>query len=153
MGMIDISLKDVVVREATAEGKIMLGKDSIRAIRERTVRKGDPLYAAELAGISAVKRTSSLLAHCHQLAIEAAEVRFVVEDDSVKAIFKVKATSKTGIEMEALVGASIALLTIWDTVKYLEKDKSGQYPSTSIDGIRIIRKSKGDANGRDTEPV
>ena len=141
--MVDIAEKKAVPRTAEAIGRIKLMKGTIKAIREGKVEKGDPLAAAEIACIQAVKRTPDLIPMCHNMPIDAVNANFDVCDDYVEARCRVSATYKTGVEMEALTGVSVALLTIWDMVKYLEKDEGGQYQSTTISDIRVIEKRKG----------
>ncbi|MBR9690864.1 cyclic pyranopterin monophosphate synthase MoaC [Candidatus Woesearchaeota archaeon] len=140
--MIDISDKKAVRREAEAVGKIILKKDTIEKIRKKEIKKGDVIEAAKLAGINAVKQTSVLIPHCHQILIEFTNFKFEIEEDFIEAICVVKTVAKTGVEMESLVGVSTALNTIWDMVKYLEKDEKGQYPNTRIENISILRKWK-----------
>lgn len=143
VSMVDITEKPVVYREATARGFIRLRKETIEAIREGRVPKGDVLNVARTAAIQAVKRTWDLLPLCHPIPITSVSVDFNVREDGVEVTVTVKATSKTGVEMEALTGASIALLTVWDMVKALEKDEEGQYPYTSIQEIKVVEKIKG----------
>ncbi len=142
-GMIDISKKDVVPRTAEAIGRIVLKKSTIEAIRSRSVKKGDPLAAAEIAGIQAVKRTPDLIPLCHNIPIGSVDLDFNLGDDWVEARCRVTAIYKTGVEMEALTGVSAGLLTIWDMVKYMEKDEEGKYPSTMITDIKVTEKRKG----------
>lgn len=141
--MVDISEKGETTRLAVAEGKIRLRQDTLRAVREKKVEKGDVLTAAGLAALNAVKRTSEMLFHCHPLELTSVEPRFKFLKDGILVSVGVKAVGKTGVEMEALVGVSVALLTIWDMVKALEKDREGQYPFTRISDIRVVRKVKG----------
>jgi cyclic pyranopterin phosphate synthase len=141
--MIDISGKESVPRSAVASGKIHLKKESIAAVREKKVKKGDALEVAKVAALQAVKRTHETIPHCHQINVEECDVWFDVEDEAIIVHCRVKAHYKTGVEMEALVGVSVALLTIWDMVKYLEKDENGQYPKTSISDIQVKEKVKG----------
>jgi len=143
MGMIDVGAKPVIEREAEAGGVIYLRAETVAAIRRGEIRKGDPLPVAEVAGMTAAKQTHLLVPHCHQLLLETVSVRFDVKDRSVEARCLVRAEAKTGVEMEALVGVAMALNTIWDMVKYLEKDPQGQYPETRIDDIRVLWKKKG----------
>ena len=89
------------------------------------------------------KQTHILIPHCHQIPLNTVKVTFEVLDDSIEAECLVKAQARTGVEMEALVGVSAALNTIWDMVKYLEKDSRGQYPKTRITDIRVLSKEKG----------
>jgi len=143
MRMVDVSDKKVVHREAEASGRINLKTQTIEAIRTGEVKKGDPLSAAEIACILAVKKTPELLPLCHPVPITSVRIEFTLAADHIEARCRVEADYKTGVEMEALTGVSTALLTIWDMVKYLEKDEGGQYPSTVITDIRILEKRKG----------
>ncbi len=140
--MVDITKKEASVRTAVAEGKIELKKDTISLIRENKVTKGNVLTTAQIAAIQAVKRTADLIPLCHPLPINKVDIDFELYADSIKALCMVKTDSKTGVEMEALTGVSVALLTIWDMVKSNEKDASGQYPSTEIYGIKVLKKEK-----------
>jgi len=140
--MVDIGEKEVVRRKAVASGKIVLGKASIDAIRSGTVKKGDVLEAAKIAAIQAVKSTPDIVPYCHPIPVESIKVGFDVADGSVTCQVEVNAHYKTGVEMEALTGVSAALLTVWDMVKYLEKDQKGQYPFTCIADIRVVSKEK-----------
>ena len=140
--MIDISDKQETHRTAVAEGRIILDHGTVAAIRNGEIRKGDPIRVAEVAVLLAVKRTPSLLPHCHPIPIGSIDVGFHLGDDSVTCRCTVRARYRTGVEMEALLGVSTGLLTIWDMVKYLEKDGGGQYPGTLITDIRILEKIK-----------
>ncbi|MFW5928725.1 MAG: cyclic pyranopterin monophosphate synthase MoaC [Thermoplasmatota archaeon] len=144
MGMIDISRKDAVKRRATAEGVIELDESTIKKIKEKEVKKGDPLQVAEISAIQAVKKTPDNIPHCHPIPIEGVSVDIKVMKDRIVVSCEVKAIYKTGVEMEAISGVNAALLTIWDMVKYLEKDEEGQYPDTKISGIKVVEKVKGD---------
>ena len=141
--MIDISEKEVVHREAEAVGRIGLKVETIEAIKEGKVEKGDPLKVAEVASIQAVKRTPETIPLCHPIPLTSVTTEFDLGDDDIEARCRVTADYKTGVEMEALVGVTAALLTVWDMVKYLEKDDEGQYPSTVITGVRVVEKRKG----------
>ncbi len=140
--MIDVSKKDIVHREAEAEGRIYLKIDTIKAIKEGRVKKGDPLAAAEISCILAVKKTPELIPLCHPIPLTSIDVNFDYEESSLRVWCRVTADYKTGVEMEALTGVTTGLLTVWDMVKYLEKDERGQYPSTSISEVRVIEKRK-----------
>jgi cyclic pyranopterin phosphate synthase len=142
MGMINITGKKVLLREALASGRITLSPETIKKIREDQIKKGDPLLVAEIAAMKAAKQTYLLIPHCHQIPLNTVDVNFSIGNDFIEANCLVKAEAMTGVEMEALVGASIALTTIWDMVKYIEKDKNGQYPSTRISDIRVLKKIK-----------
>jgi len=143
--MIDISSKPPVPRRAVAEGFIRLKPDTLAAIGQGLVKKGDPLQAGRIAGLQAVKRTHELLPHCHPIPLEHADVTLEMDRSGtgVRARAEVAANYKTGVEMEALTGVGVALLTVWDMVKYLEKDAKGQYPATLITDIRVVQKEKG----------
>jgi cyclic pyranopterin phosphate synthase len=143
MGMVDITEKPIVRREAEAEGKISLSSNTIDVIRAGKIKKGDPLLVAEIAAMNAAKQTHLMIPHCHQIPLDTVRVTFQMMEDAIGAICMVKAQARTGVEMEALVGVSIALNTIWDMVKYLEKNEAGQYPHTRIEEIRVVRKEKG----------
>jgi cyclic pyranopterin phosphate synthase len=142
MGMIDVSGKDIVLRQAETRGFLRLQPKTLSVIRSGAVKKGDPFAFAEAAGMLAVKKTSELIPHCHPLPIEAASLEFTLKEEGVEARCLVKAAARTGVEMEALVGLTMALNTVWDMVKYLEKDDEGQYPATCITDIRVVNKSK-----------
>jgi len=144
MGMVDVTKKPIVLREAEAAGKIFLSKKTIEAIKTGGIKKGNPLQVAEVAAMNAAKQTHLIIPHCHQISLDTVGVDFQVSEGWVEAKCLVKAQARTGVEMEALVGVSIALNTIWDMVKYLEKDEHGQYPDTRITEIMVIKKEKGD---------
>ncbi len=143
--MVDITGKPEVYREAVAEGRIYLKKETIMAIVDRKVKKGDVFEVSRVAAIQAVKGTPRILPLCHPIRITSVEVSFSVADDHVKVSVRVKAHERTGVEMEALTGVMAALLNIWDMVKYLEKDETGNYPTTRIEGVRVVSKVKSDA--------
>ena len=140
--MIDISDKEIIKREAIATGKIILKRETIEQIKNGKIKKGNPLIVAEIAAVNAVKQTQLLIPLCHQIPISSVETCFNIQNEFIEATVTVKAIAKTGVEMESLVGVSMALNTIWDMVKYLEKDANGQYPTTRIENIRVIRKMK-----------
>jgi len=146
--IVDIGGKADVRRRAVASGAIRLRPATIAAIRAGRVEKGDALASAEVAGLHAMKSVWQVLPHCHPVPITAASVSFDVRRDRVVCTTAVEATYKTGVEMEALYGCSVALLTIWDMVKPLEKDASGQYPSSRIEALRVRTKEKGGRQGR-----
>ena len=141
--MIDISSKPDVERIAVAQGTIYLKKKTVQAIKENKIKKGNVLDASQLVGINAAKRASELLPLCHFVPITNVDIEFDIYDDRITVRCSVKGIYKTGMEMDALMGLTIALLNIWDMVKYLEKDKHGQYPSTKITDIWVIEKVKG----------
>jgi cyclic pyranopterin phosphate synthase len=143
MTMVDVSGKAEIFREATATGKIKLKPETVTLIREGKIAKGDPLYAAKIAGVLAAKKTSDLVPLCHPLPLTSVKIEAKILDKStVEVSSTVKAKAQTGVEMEALVATSTALLTIWDMVKQYEKDAAGQYPTTAIEKIHVARKFK-----------
>ena len=143
MAMVDVSNKSEIFREATAAGIIKLKAETVNLIREGKIAKGDPLYTAKIAGVLAAKKTSSLIPLCHPLPLTNVEVNVkIINDLTVEVSATVKAKAQTGVEMEALTAVSMGLLTVWDMTKQYEKDAAGQYPSTAIDNIHVIRKFK-----------
>jgi len=143
MSMVDITAKPEIYREAKAKGTIKLKPETIRLIRAGKVEKGDPFHVAKVAGILAAKNTSSLIPLCHPLPLTSVEVKLQIVDDSkVEVETTVKTRAQTGVEMEALAAAATALLTVWDMTKQYEKDADGQYPSTSIQNLHVVRKVK-----------
>ena len=142
-GMVNITDKPLVFRKATAAGSIRLQEATIEAIKTGQVKKGDVLTTARLAAILAVKDTPRLIPLCHPIPITGLEVNFEIEERRVRAIVTVTSVGKTGVEMEALTGVAVALLNVWDMVKYLEKDETGNYPDTEIEGIAVCEKKKG----------
>ena len=104
--------------------------------------KGDPKSLAEIAGIIAAKRTHELLPLCHPLKIENTTIETSVVPSGVEVTVTVSANEKTGVEMEALTATAVALLNVWDVVKAYEKDSRGQYPTTEIQAVRVVKKAK-----------
>lgn len=143
VSMVDISGKPETLREATATGTIRLKTETVKLIKEGKIAKGDPVHTAKVAGILAAKRTSTIIPLCHPLPLTNVEVDVTFEDNkTLRVTVKVKTKAATGVEMEALTAASTSLLTIWDMVKQYEKDAEGQYPSTAIENIRVVKKIK-----------
>ncbi|AKB58340.1 Molybdenum cofactor biosynthesis enzyme [Methanosarcina barkeri 227] len=141
--MVDISEKCEVPRLARAAGEIMLSGETIEKIQTGNVEKGNVLATARVAAVLAIKKTPDIIPMCHQIPITAIDVDFEIDKGMISAEVKVRTVGKTGVEMEALTGVSAALLTIWDMVKSVEKDESGNYPHTSIQNIRVLEKLKG----------
>ena len=143
--MVDVTAKPEVKRSATAQGVIRLRAETVRAINEHRVTKGDVLTAAELAAINAVKRTPDMVLLAHPIPITAVNVALDVdaEPPTVTATVTVQSLGRTGVEIEALMGVMTALLTVFDMCKYLEKDDVGQYPVTRISDVKVLRKRKG----------
>ena len=134
--MVDVSSKNVTVREAVAEGNITMSAEALTAIKEGAVKKGDVLATARIAGIMAAKKTSELIPLCHPLALSKVAVDFDFEVDGIRVTALARLTGQTGVEMEAMAAASIALLTIYDMAKALDKDMT-------ISGIRLLSKTGG----------
>lgn len=143
MSMVDISGKPKVFREATATGKIKLKPETISLIKNGKVEKGDPVYTARVAGVLAAKATSALIPFCHPLPLTNVKVEIeTLDETTVQVSSTAKTEAQTGVEMEALVATAVSLLTIWDMVKQYEKDAEGQYPSTVIEDIYVVKKVK-----------
>jgi cyclic pyranopterin phosphate synthase len=140
--MVDITNKDIVYREAKAYGKIKLRKETIDAIKKGEIKKGDVFTITRIASILAVKNTPMSIPLCHNIPINHIDLDFKIGEDYIEVYLNVKANAKTGVEMEALHGVAIALLNIWDMVKYLEKDEKGAYPYTKIEEIKVLEKIK-----------
>jgi cyclic pyranopterin phosphate synthase len=141
--MVDIGQKDIVTRRAVASGEVVLSRETIEKIRTGAVEKGNVLSTARVAAILAVKKTPELIPMCHQIPITSVDVDFSIFEDYISATVEVSSVGRTGVEMEALTGVSVALLTVWDMVKSAEKDNTGNYPSTGIRDIKVLEKVKG----------
>ncbi len=134
--MVDVSAKAATVREAVAEGRISMSAGALAAIREGSAKKGDVLATARIAGIMAAKKTSELIPLCHPLMLSKVSVDFAFEDDGICVTALVRLTGQTGVEMEAMTAASVALLTIYDMAKALDK-------GMVMSGIRLLSKTGG----------
>ncbi|MDD3754597.1 MAG: cyclic pyranopterin monophosphate synthase MoaC [Methanobacterium sp.] len=142
--MVEVGDKPNLRRIAIAKGSIKLQKDTITLIEQGKLKKGNVLVTAQIAAIQAAKSTPQIIPLCHSIPISGVEVEFEVVKEQVQVTVEVKSTGKTGVEMEAITGVSVALLTVWDMVKSVEKDENGQYPSTIISDIEVVKKEKGD---------
>ena len=138
----DISKKPITFRTATASGRIKLRPSTVARMRKGLTEKGDPMSLAEIAGIMAAKRTPEFLPLCHPLKIENTTIETSIVPSGVEVTVTVSANEKTGVEMEALTATTVALLNVWDVVKAYEKDGKGQYPTTQIEAVRVVRKAK-----------
>ena len=136
--MVDISKKAETAREAIAEGRISMSQECFDQLKAGIIGKGDVLGVARIAGIMGAKKTSELIPLCHLLSLTKAEIDFELEDEtcSVRTICTVRTTGKTGVEMEALTGVQIALLTIYDMCKAVDK-------GMEMNGIHLCQKSGG----------
>ncbi len=119
--MVDVGDKAETAREAVARGRITVGAAALRAIRAGTLKKGDPLQTARLAGIVAAKRTSDLIPLCHPLQLSHADVEITPAKNGYTIESRVRTTGRTGVEMEALTAVAVAALTIYDMLKALDK--------------------------------
>lgn len=134
--MVDISAKDATTRIAIASGRINMAPEVLEMIKDGSVPKGDVLAAARIAGIMAAKNTSALIPLCHPLMIDRIRMIFDTDDNSIKATCEVTLNGKTGAEMEALTGVSVALLTIYDMCKAADR-------SMTITDVRLDEKDGG----------
>jgi len=134
--MVDVGGKAETRRIAVASGRIRMSPAALDAIRDGHAPKGDVLAAARIAGIMAAKKTADLIPLCHPLALDAVTLDFVIEADSVRATATASLSGRTGVEMEALTATSIALLTIYDMAKALDK-------GMVIEDLRLIAKQGG----------
>lgn len=138
----NISNKPKIKRKAVATGLLLLSKDSINKMKEGKTKKGDVLEASTIASIQAIKETSRMIPHCHNIPIEGSTVDWAIEDRGLRCTVSVIANWNTGVEMEALCGVCNGLLCALDMLKYIEKDSEGQYPETKIVDIRVVEKIK-----------
>jgi cyclic pyranopterin monophosphate synthase len=134
--MVDVSAKAETVREAVAEGRITMSSEALAAIREGAVKKGDVLATARIAGIMAAKKTSDLIPLCHPLMLSKVSVDFTFEESGILVTSTARLTGQTGVEMEALTAASVALLTLYDMGKAIDK-------AMVISSIRLLSKTGG----------
>jgi cyclic pyranopterin phosphate synthase len=134
--MVDITSKKNSKRKSSAQGFIVVSKDTLRSIETDNLEKGDLFNTARIAGILAAKRTSELIPLCHPLSISKIDINFNIKDNGIEVITNVSIEGKTGVEMEALTAASIACLTIYDMIKSIDKE-------SEITSIRLISKSGG----------
>jgi cyclic pyranopterin phosphate synthase len=134
--MIDVSAKAVTKREATAAGHIAMSAEALAAIRDGALAKGDALAVARVAGIMAAKRTSDLIPLCHPLPISSVSVDLTFAGAGIDCTATVATTGQTGVEMEALTAVSVALLTLYDMAKAIDR-------GMTIGPVQLIAKSGG----------
>lgn len=137
--MVDVSDKAVTAREAVATGRVRMSAEALKLALEGNAKKGDVFAAAELAAVMAAKKTSELIPLCHPLPLTGVKVEISVEADALAVIARVKTTSQTGVEMEALTAVSVACLTIYDMLKAVDK-------GMVIENIALLEK-RGGASG------
>ena len=134
--MVDVGGKPETARSAAATGRIRMSAEALAAVRDGSGPKGDVLAAARIAGIMAAKKTGELIPLCHPLSLDAVSVEFAFEEGAVRATATASLTGRTGVEMEAMTATSIALLTIYDMAKALDK-------GMVIEGMRLLEKTGG----------
>ncbi|MCP4849139.1 MAG: cyclic pyranopterin monophosphate synthase MoaC [Verrucomicrobiaceae bacterium] len=135
ISMVDVSAKPDEVRVATARGFVRMSRETLKLVRENGIKKGDVLSIAKIAGISAAKQTSSLIPLCHPLSLSHIQVDCELQEEGVEVFSAVRTTGKTGVEMEALAGVSVAALTLYDMCKAVDK-------AMVIEGIAVVSKEK-----------
>lgn len=146
--MVDVGSKDITVREAVAVGSITMSADAIAAIRAGSMKKGDVIAVARIAGIMAAKKTSDLIPLCHPLSLSAVTIDFEISDCEITATATTRTSGQTGVEMEALTAVSVALLTIYDMAKSIDR-------CMKIEKIGLRSKSggrSGDFRASDEQP-
>jgi cyclic pyranopterin phosphate synthase len=134
--MVDVGGKAETRRVAVASGRIRMNREALAAIQDGTAPKGDVLAAARIAGIMAAKKTAELIPLCHPLALDAVTVDFAIEDGAVRATATASLSGRTGVEMEAMTAVSVALLTIYDMAKAVDK-------AMVIEAVRLVEKRGG----------
>ncbi|HPZ47129.1 MAG TPA: cyclic pyranopterin monophosphate synthase MoaC [Novosphingobium sp.] len=134
--MVDVGGKADTQRVAVAEGRILMSAAALTAIRDGSVPKGDVLAAARIAGIMAAKKTADLIPLCHPLALDTVTLDFTIEAQGVRVTATASLTGRTGVEMEALTAVSVALLTVYDMAKAIDK-------GMVIESLRLIEKRGG----------
>lgn len=134
--MVDVSAKAATAREAVAIGHIKIGAEAMAAIRDGSTKKGDVLAVARIAGIMAAKRTADLIPLCHALPLTGVTLDLALGEEGITATATSRTTYHTGVEMEAMTAVSVALLTIYDMAKSLDR-------GMVIDGVRLVSKSGG----------
>ena len=134
--MVDVSEKSETARTAVAEAVVRMQPETLALIQQGGIAKGDVFATARLAGIMAAKKTHELIPLCHPLALSKVAVDFDFEEDGIRVIALARLTGQTGVEMEAMTAASVALLTIYDMAKALDK-------AMVISGVRLLSKSGG----------
>jgi len=134
--MVDVGGKPVIARMAVAEGTVYCAAETVAALRDKRVPKGDVLTVAKIAGIQAAKRTDELIPLCHTLPLDGVEVRFTLHEEGVRIEAEARTQARTGVEMEALTAVCVAALTVYDMCKGFDK-------TMSIGEVRLVRKVKG----------
>jgi cyclic pyranopterin phosphate synthase len=133
--MVDVGNKEIQLRIAKARGNIMMAPETVKLVRDNLLRKGDVLSVAQIAGINSAKQTANLIPLCHNIVLDKVTVDLTITEDGVMAESEIRCTGKTGVEMEALTAVSIALLTVYDMCKAVDK-------KMIIRDIELIEKTK-----------
>ena len=133
--MVDVGEKEVIRRAAVAGGRVRMSPETVELLREKALPKGDALNTARIAGVMAAKRTPDLIPLCHGLNLTSVDVEFEVGEEEVGIVATVRASDRTGVEMEALTAVSVAALTIYDMCKAVDK-------GMIIGGVRLLEKTK-----------
>ncbi len=133
--MVDVGGKAVIRRTATAAGRVLMSHETIRALREKALPKGDALNTARIAGVMAAKRTPDLIPLCHGLNLTSVNLEFMVRDEEVEILAVARASDRTGVEMEALTAVSVAALTLYDMCKAVDKEMV-------IGDVKLLEKTK-----------
>ena len=133
--MVDVSKKPLSARAAVAAGKIRLRKETVDLVRRNEIAKGDVIATARIAGIQAAKQTAHLIPLCHTIPLSEVKIDIVMSENAAEATCTARTVAQTGVEMEALTGVSIALLTIYDMCKAVDKEMQ-------ITDVRLVRKIK-----------
>jgi len=134
--MVDVGAKPVVARSALAQATIICAAETVRLLKKQALPKGDVLAVARVAGIQAAKKTSDLIPLCHVLPLDAVEVDFRLMARGVRVTCAVRTWARTGVEMEALTGATVAALVLYDMCKAVDK-------KMRVEGVRVLLKKKG----------
>lgn len=143
--MVDVGAKPASAREATATGRIAMSAEAATAIRQATLKKGDALAVARIAGIMAAKKTSDLIPLCHPIPLTSVTVELTSDDTGITATATARTTDRTGVEMEALTAVTTALLTVYDMAKAIDR-------GMTIEGVRLLAKSGGKSGNWVTQP-
>src|ERR671917_1732956 len=133
--MVDVGGKAVIQRTATATGRVSMAPETVQALREKALPKGDALNTAKIAGVMAAKRTPDLIPLCHGLNLTSVEVEFEVGEEEIGIVATARASDRTGVEMEALTAVSVAALTIYDMCKAVDK-------GMIIGEVKLLEKTK-----------
>ena len=133
--MVDVGGKAVIRRTATATGRVSMSPETVQALREKALPKGDALNTAKIAGVMAAKRTPDLIPLCHGLNLTSVDLEFTVFDDGVEILATSRASDRTGVEMEALTAVSVAALTLYDMCKSVDK-------GMELGDIKLLEKTK-----------